>query len=73
VEDIIVLADKIIAAVKQPLFLAGGRIDSSASIGIAICPDDCQDIKEMLKNADMAMYHAKSKGRDNYQFFDRIK
>lgn len=73
VDDIIVLADKIINTVKQPLFLADGRVNSSASIGIVIYPDDCQDIGEMLKNADIAMYRAKSKGRDNYQFFYNIK
>ncbi len=73
VDDVIVLADKIINTVKQPLFLAGGRVNSSASMGIVIYPDDCQNIGEMLKNADMAMYRAKSKGRDNYQFFGNIK
>ena len=39
------------------------------SVGIAICPDDSSDADELLKFADAAMYKAKEKGRDNYQFY----
>ncbi len=41
----------------------------SPSIGIAIYPEDAHDAKELLKHADVAMYHAKDSGRNNFQFF----
>ena len=42
----------------------------AASIGISIFPEDGQDSETLIKRADTAMYHAKEKGRNNYQFFD---
>jgi len=43
---------------------------SSASIGISMYPSDGDNSSELIKNADIAMYHAKTAGRNNYQFFD---
>lgn len=40
------------------------------SIGISLYPDDAADSQSMMKNADTAMYLAKEKGRNNYQFFN---
>ncbi len=48
---------------------ASTRLHVTLSIGISVCPDDGRDAETMLKNADMAMYHAKKMGRNNYQFF----
>ncbi len=63
------IADKIIRSLAHPFELGGRRIDISCSIGISIFPLDAQDERALMKNADTAMYHAKEKGRNNYQFF----
>ncbi|MGI6655764.1 MAG: putative bifunctional diguanylate cyclase/phosphodiesterase [Desulfobulbus sp.] len=63
------LAERITMVIKQPLHLNGQDIALSASIGISVYPDDSDDIDVLLRNADTAMYAAKEKGRDNYQFF----
>jgi len=63
------VADKIIRALSRPFEIGGNRIDTSCSIGISIYPLDAQDERTLMKNADTAMYHAKERGRNNYQFF----
>lgn len=63
------VADKLLAAFAEPCLIGGHELHVSLSIGIAIYPDDGQDADEVMKNADTAMYHAKAKGRNNYQFF----
>jgi diguanylate cyclase (GGDEF)-like protein len=67
--DITLIADKILSVIAQPFMLHGHEVSTTASIGIALCPQDADDYDELLKNADSAMYHAKSKGRGNYQFY----
>jgi len=63
------VAEKIIAMMYRPLSLKGQEIIMSPSIGISIYPDDAKNIEALLQNADSAMYHAKSKGRNNYQYY----
>ncbi|MDD5329751.1 MAG: EAL domain-containing protein [Sulfuricella sp.] len=63
------IAAKIVAAFNQPVIVGGNSLYTSCSIGIGIFPDDGEDADTVLKNADTAMYHAKSQGRGNYQFF----
>ena len=53
-------AERIQTAFRQPFELEGRQIYSSASIGIALYPDDGKDVASLLQSADMAMYHAKS-------------
>ena len=64
------IADKILKRLGNPYSLNGHHIHSSPSIGIAFSPDDGNTADEVMKNADLAMYHAKSKGRNNYRFFE---
>jgi diguanylate cyclase (GGDEF)-like protein/PAS domain S-box-containing protein len=66
-EDAISVAEKLIKAVEQPLTISGTSIEVSASIGIALYPDDGADAESLLRNADSAMYRAKEAGRNNYQ------
>jgi EAL domain-containing protein (putative c-di-GMP-specific phosphodiesterase class I) len=47
----------------------GNELHTTPSIGIAIYPDDATNSEDLMKNADVAMYHAKSAGRNNYQFY----
>jgi diguanylate cyclase (GGDEF)-like protein/PAS domain S-box-containing protein len=73
VEDSIEVAEIILSSFQQPFTCDDNKITSSVSIGIAIYPDDCEDIDSLLKNADMAMYYVKAHGRNGYHFFANIK
>lgn len=63
------VSQKILEAMSEPFELNGHKAGVSASIGIAIYPDDGVDSEILIKNADTAMYHAKASGRNNFQFF----
>jgi len=63
------IAQKIIAEVEKPVTLDGNIVSIGASIGIALYPDDAKNSKELLRHADVAMYHAKQIGRNTFQFF----
>jgi diguanylate cyclase (GGDEF)-like protein/PAS domain S-box-containing protein len=68
-EDAAAVGQKVIAALALPFKLHGREIYVSASIGIAIYPEDGGDADTLLKNADTAMYVAKEQGRNNYQLY----
>jgi predicted signal transduction protein with EAL and GGDEF domain len=59
-----------VKSVGAPYFFEGHELFISASVGIAIYPTDGDSSADLLRNADVAMYHAKEKGRNNYQFFN---
>ena len=63
------VGQKLLATLAQPYQINESLLYVSASIGIAIYPDDGEDVDTLLKNSDTAMYHAKESGRNNYQFF----
>ena len=64
------VAEKLLAAISEPMELEGQAISVSPSIGIAIFPRDGITAEALIKNADAAMYLAKERGRSNYQFFN---
>lgn len=66
-----IVAQKILAAATEPIILAGQACRISASVGIALFPEDGGDEVMLTKNADVAMYHAKQEGKNNYQFFSQ--
>ena len=66
-----VVAEKLVRGVGDPYVIEGHDLYTSPSIGIAVYPLDGEDAATLMKNADAAMYHAKSAGRNNFQFFDR--
>ena len=68
-EDAALTANKILAALALPYSVSGSELHITTSIGISVYPDDGLDAEALIKNADTAMYHAKAKGRNNYQFF----
>jgi diguanylate cyclase (GGDEF)-like protein/PAS domain S-box-containing protein len=71
VEDISDVAQRVLAAVGQPLHIRGEEISVTCSMGISVYPQDGESGDALLKNADAAMYRAKDLGRGGYQFYTR--
>jgi diguanylate cyclase (GGDEF)-like protein/PAS domain S-box-containing protein len=69
-EHATITAEKILHALAAPHHLAGHELHITTSIGISVFPADGDDADALVKNADAAMYHAKKKGKYNYQFFN---
>lgn len=69
VDQIAVVVQRILVALLQPILMEGREIYVSASIGVTAYPFDADDIDTLHKNANIAMYHAKQEGRNNYQFY----
>jgi diguanylate cyclase (GGDEF)-like protein/PAS domain S-box-containing protein len=63
------VAEKILRALERPVTISGHQLVVTTSIGITVIPDDGVDPNALTKNADLAMYRAKEKGRNNYQFY----
>ncbi len=64
------LCREVILQISQSYFVEGGTLNIGCSIGAALYPDYGQDAETLIKNADMAMYEAKSAGRATYYFYD---
>jgi len=69
--SVISLLERVLKAVRRPVQLAGREFQVGASLGVAMFPDDGDDAATLLKHADVAMYAAKDRGRNNFQFFTR--
>ena len=63
------VARKVLKALAEPIMIANHEFRVTTSIGVTLAPDDGTDPATLIKNADLAMYRAKERGRDNYQFF----
>jgi diguanylate cyclase (GGDEF)-like protein/PAS domain S-box-containing protein len=63
------LAQKIVDAFKQPFLLDGHQLFITASIGISLFPGDAQSAGQLLRNADSALFKAKSDGRESYALY----
>ncbi len=68
--DVADLATRALEAIRAPYDCLGHQVSSDASIGIALVPQHGTDLDQILKNADMAMYAAKSAGRRTWRFFE---
>ena len=68
-QDAAICADKLIQSIGMPYTIDEQELHVTVSIGIAVYPDDGTSMKTLLKNADSAMYEAKQRGRNNYQFY----
>jgi diguanylate cyclase (GGDEF)-like protein len=64
------LADKILKSLIVPFELRDHELFITTSLGICMYPDDGQNTEDIVKQADIAMYHAKSMGRNNVQFYN---
>ena len=63
------IAQKLLDTLALPLAVDGQEQNVSVSLGISMYPDDGAGLRDLMSNADSAMYHAKKMGRGNYQFF----
>jgi diguanylate cyclase (GGDEF)-like protein len=64
------LVARVYEAIRAPFDCLGHQVTSDASIGIALAPEHGDDLDQILKNADLAMYEAKSAGRRTWRFFE---
>jgi diguanylate cyclase (GGDEF)-like protein/PAS domain S-box-containing protein len=68
-EDAATSARKMLFSLSAPCLVGGQELRIDGSIGISIYPEDGENAETLIKNADTAMYHAKERGRNNFQFF----
>jgi diguanylate cyclase (GGDEF)-like protein/PAS domain S-box-containing protein len=64
------IAEKFLKSLQQPFCFSGNEARISASIGIALYPDDGTSIDELVRHADLAMYHVKAQGKNGQAFYD---
>ena len=69
--EIVSILEKILNQIKQPVVIKGIKYYISASLGISISPNDGSDAEILIKNADTAMYKAKSAGKDRFEFYTK--
>ncbi|MGV3741475.1 MAG: EAL domain-containing protein [Burkholderiaceae bacterium] len=69
-EEVTHVAEKILETLRAPLVLNGQELIISTSIGISVYPKDHQNADTLLKDADIAMYHAKAGGGNSFRFYD---
>ena len=65
------LARRILGELERPMVVDGREFHTTASIGIMVFPADDASTEQFVKNADLAMYRAKSEGRNTFQFYSR--
>jgi diguanylate cyclase (GGDEF)-like protein len=64
------LANRILRVLAEPFDLGGSQVFVGASIGISLAPDDGAEAEDLMKKADLALYEAKSAGRNCFRFFN---
>ena len=68
-EDASLVANKVLATLKQPFNIVGRELYIGVSIGIAIFPQDGENTETLVRNADVSMYRAKQMGKNHFQFY----
>ena len=68
-DHIYLVADKILDGLSKPFKLEDRELFVTASIGVAVYPDDGDTYEMIVRNADIAMYRAKEEGKNNYQIY----
>lgn len=73
VEDVHKIAHRVLEAVRKPFHIDGRELQVTTSLGVAIYPDDAEDLDSLIRQTDFAMYLAKELGRDNFQRFSALE
>jgi diguanylate cyclase (GGDEF)-like protein/PAS domain S-box-containing protein len=68
-EEVMIVAQKILEMLQKPVPIDWREAEVSGSIGVASFPEDGAEVETLVKNADAAMYQAKERGRNNFQFY----
>ncbi|TWI69943.1 PAS domain S-box-containing protein/diguanylate cyclase (GGDEF)-like protein [Pseudoduganella lurida] len=63
------VAEKLVAMFEQPFVVGGHELFVTCSVGISLYPSDATDLNMLIRNADVAMYQAKARGRNGYRFY----
>ncbi|CAA7625533.1 bifunctional diguanylate cyclase/phosphodiesterase [Magnetospirillum sp. UT-4] len=71
VDDSVIVAEKVLNAIKEPFAVDGQEVVVTFSIGIALYPEDAPDVESLGKAAENALHFAKTSGRNQYQFFSK--
>ncbi len=69
ISEVQVLAQKVLDEFEEPFVSIDNEIVTTTSIGISIYPDDGEDAETLIKNADVAMYMSKDRGKNSYSFY----
>lgn len=67
-EDVILILERIQKQIQNKIILDGKELFITTSVGVSIYPEDGRNVQALIKNADIALYRAKEKGRNNFQF-----
>ena len=66
------IANEVVSALNRPFMIGENRVYIGVSIGMTLCPDDATDVHQLLRNADVAMYHAKDAGKNTVRRFTPV-
>ena len=67
--DIVLVVEKLLEITLQPLTIEENELSITASIGVALYPRDAEDATTLVKNSDLALYHAKDEGKNTFSMF----
>lgn len=67
--DVVAILERILVEIAEPMTVNGMDVQLSASIGVTVCTEDIDDPMTLIQQADLAMYQAKQRGRNNFQWF----
>jgi diguanylate cyclase (GGDEF)-like protein len=71
VDDSVIVAEKVLSAVKEPFNLDGEEVVVTFSIGVSVLPLDADSGANLIKHSEHALHYAKTSGRNQYQFFSK--
>jgi diguanylate cyclase (GGDEF)-like protein/PAS domain S-box-containing protein len=73
VHDVNRIANRVLEALRKPFVLDDHKLEVTTSLGVAIYPEDAEDLDTLIRQTDVAMYLAKERGRDNYQRYSPLQ